>query len=196
MDYVYIPLGGSRCPPWRYALNILITFLLSGLWHGAAWTFVIWGLIHALVLLAEHVLGKRFPEWRRPSWLGSLQTLLVVSVAWIFFRASSLQLAYHIFLGLFTDWALDLPYLIRSTKGLGLTTWKLLFHGISLLLLYLLERTPFFYAAEEGWPETALSKKLKASASLRFGLYLILSYSILFWSLVSAEQATFIYFQF
>jgi len=58
-DYVYIPLGGNRGGKWRTIANLLVVFLLTGLWHGAAWTFVLWGLFHGMILLAERLwLGR------------------------------------------------------------------------------------------------------------------------------------------
>src|ERR1700759_3249958 len=65
-DYVYIPLGGSRVNKSRHYANLMITFLLSGLWHGANWTFVVWGFLHGLYLIAAQVLPplpSRVPGW-------------------------------------------------------------------------------------------------------------------------------------
>jgi D-alanyl-lipoteichoic acid acyltransferase DltB (MBOAT superfamily) len=95
-DYLYIPLGGSRTR--RAALNVLITFVISGLWHGAAWHFVFWGLLHGLFQISEGVIrGRRttFPGFREGAALtkclqGGL-TFLLVSFAWIFFRANTLK---------------------------------------------------------------------------------------------------------
>lgn len=77
-DYVYIPLGGNRGSATRTSLNVLIVFLLSGLWHGANWTFVIWGFYHAVLFL---------PRFR----YGALPTFLMVSLGWIFFRSASVS---------------------------------------------------------------------------------------------------------
>jgi D-alanyl-lipoteichoic acid acyltransferase DltB (MBOAT superfamily) len=63
-EYLYFPLGGNRCGPWRHAMNILATMLLSGLWHGAGWTYVIWGGLHGFYLVVTH-------QWHRPTkWRG------------------------------------------------------------------------------------------------------------------------------
>lgn len=91
-DYVYIPLGGSRVPLLRILLNLWIVFLLSGLWHGASWAFVIWGGIHALFLTGG-VLRRKFGVPGRSSVL----TFLGVMVAWIFFRAGTLTAAFEYF---------------------------------------------------------------------------------------------------
>jgi alginate O-acetyltransferase complex protein AlgI len=109
-DYVYIPLGGSRSGPWVTDRNIMITFTLSGLWHGASWTFVIWGVLHGLMLVGH----RRFREWAtaRPTLDGVLQSLpgtlvrvtltfLVVVLAWVFFRAQTFEAAFTILKQLF-----------------------------------------------------------------------------------------------
>lgn len=87
-DYVYIPLGGSRQGGLRTALNLLIVFALCGLWHGASWTFVVWGLFHGLFLSLER-LGLGTILARLPQALGQVYTLLVVMVGWVFFRAET-----------------------------------------------------------------------------------------------------------
>jgi alginate O-acetyltransferase complex protein AlgI len=91
-DYLYIPLGGNRCGRFRNGANLMIVMLLGGLWHGAAWTYVIWGGLHGLFLLAERavraVLGKTaFASSTLATSLGWLATFLGVTLAWVFFRA-------------------------------------------------------------------------------------------------------------
>src|SRR5262245_35912722 len=103
-DYGFIPLGGSRTTPIRHALAIMTTFLLSGLWHGAAWTFVAWGGLHGLALLPESLGGRQGPKRHAsevPGGEGALPSLAmtvrmvatfaVVSVGWVFFRAATLH---------------------------------------------------------------------------------------------------------
>ena len=86
-DYVYIPLGGSRCSKVRNYWNIFVTFLVSGIWHGANWTFIIWGCMHGVCQIIEKMLGQ---QKCRYGWLGKtvkiLITFLIVNFAWIFFR--------------------------------------------------------------------------------------------------------------
>jgi len=87
-EHIYIPLGGSRCPKWRNYLNILVTFLVSGLWHGASWTFIAWGGMHGAAQVAEKHLGlhKSAPSgWMRP--VRVLLTFAVVTLAWVFFNS-------------------------------------------------------------------------------------------------------------
>ncbi len=96
-DYVYIPLGGSRGSRLKITQNVIIVFMVSGLWHGANWTFVFWGLIHAILFLPLILLGSNKNNGSKNRVimriLKSLGTFSVVCLAWIFFRAESLPVA-------------------------------------------------------------------------------------------------------
>jgi alginate O-acetyltransferase complex protein AlgI len=90
-DYLYIPLGGSRNGRLKEIRNILITMALGGLWHGASWTFVIWGLLHGFAVAATHEVQRVLrPVAAIPAWIKIVLTFHFVTVAWIFFRAPSL----------------------------------------------------------------------------------------------------------
>lgn len=88
-DYLYIPLGGNRKGEWRTKLNLLIVFILCGIWHGASWNFLIWGLFHGVFLTLER---GRFGNWIGSLWhpLRHVYLLLVVMVGWVFFRVEAL----------------------------------------------------------------------------------------------------------
>lgn len=88
-DYVYIPLGGSRCAEIRVYLNLLVVFFLTGLWHGASWNFVVWGIWYAIFLIGERFLEKRYSKVRIPRTLKYLYTCLVIMIGWVFFRAET-----------------------------------------------------------------------------------------------------------
>jgi alginate O-acetyltransferase complex protein AlgI len=105
-DFLYIPLGGNRGGKWGTARNLMLTMLLGGLWHGAAWGFVLWGGLHGLYLGAERILRGRFKPL--PTWLGWLVVLNLVVLAWIPFRAPDLGLASTFFGRLFHPGALTL----------------------------------------------------------------------------------------
>jgi len=93
-DYVYVPLGGGRGGPARTARNLLLTMLVAGLWHGAAWRFVLWGLYHGLLLAGHRILFRdRSPARGVKRALGIATTFFLVSVGWILFRAPSLAAA-------------------------------------------------------------------------------------------------------
>ena len=88
-DYLYIPLGGNRGPRWFVYRNLLVTMALGGLWHGAAWTFVLWGAFHGLMLVAEHALDGRVGR-ATPAWFRWLATFNLVVFGWLLFRAQDL----------------------------------------------------------------------------------------------------------
>jgi alginate O-acetyltransferase complex protein AlgI len=102
-DYLYVPLGGNQRGQLRRQINLMITMVLGGLWHGAAWTFVVWGALHGLYLIVNHAWGAvrvRF-NWRCASYpltrgLAQLTTFAAVLVAWVFFRAPDLDAAWSI----------------------------------------------------------------------------------------------------
>jgi D-alanyl-lipoteichoic acid acyltransferase DltB (MBOAT superfamily) len=108
-DYLYIPLGGNRGGTVATYRNLMLTMLIGGLWHGAAWTFVAWGGLHGLFLCAHRALGRRrpraeshmTPHWRRDI-LPILGTFHLVCLAWIFFRASTFQQAFDYLRGIVT----------------------------------------------------------------------------------------------
>jgi alginate O-acetyltransferase complex protein AlgI len=126
-DYVYIPLGGSRRSRARTQLNVLIVFFLSGLWHGASWTFVLWGVLHGTYLVVESLtqplratLAQRLglATWPRLRYaLGLATTLALVAYAWIFFRANSLADAFYIGTHLFQGWGQLTPREVVVTIG-------------------------------------------------------------------------------
>lgn len=105
-DYLYFPLGGNRKGPARRHVNLMIVMLLGGLWHGAAWTFVVWGGLHGLGLIVNHA----WRAWRRrhgtrvPTWYGraagTVVTCLFVALAWVFFRAADFATAVNLLNGM------------------------------------------------------------------------------------------------
>ncbi|WP_044563378.1 MBOAT family protein [Azospirillum sp. B4] len=114
-DYLYIPLGGNQGGTWRHCRNLMITMLLGGLWHGANWTFVIWGALHGGMLVAEHLVNKlralTIGQWEAPPFRGWARGLAIVATfhfvcfTWIFFRAPTVDLAGR-FLAGFARWTM------------------------------------------------------------------------------------------
>lgn len=101
-DYLYVSLGGNRRGAWRTYVNLMLTMLIGGLWHGAAWTFVIWGGLHGLYLAAERFARERLlpANWQAPAPLRfgyGLLTLLLVTLTWIWFRAPDAATAWQAF---------------------------------------------------------------------------------------------------
>lgn len=104
-DYVYIPLGGSRCSKGRNYWNIFVTFLVSGIWHGANWTFVFWGILHGVFQIIEKMLGwqKCTTSSKLIRFLRILLTFVLVSIAWIFFRQPTISDAFGVIERILTE---------------------------------------------------------------------------------------------
>lgn len=112
-DYIYIPLGGSRCSKWKVARNTLVIFLISGFWHGANWTFVLWGIYHALLFFPLFILGrnrkyidvvangKLLPSCKEA--VQMIITFLLVMIGWIIFRAENVTQAWNYIYHMITD---------------------------------------------------------------------------------------------
>lgn len=102
-DYIYIPLGGNRCSKPRMYINILITFLVSGIWHGANWTYIIWGFMHGIIQSLEKALGiqKCNGSWIMP--LRILFTFILVTIAWVIFRMPTVSDGLNIIYKIFTN---------------------------------------------------------------------------------------------
>ena len=109
-DYVYIPLGGNRVSRLRNYFNLFVTFTVSGMWHGANWTFLCWGMLHGILLCIEKALGigkRKYVGVRKTAhWA---LTFTLVCLAWILFRANNLQDAVTVFVGIFTKMGMPTP---------------------------------------------------------------------------------------
>jgi hypothetical protein len=117
-DYLYIPLGGNRHGEGRRIANLMLTMLLGGLWHGAAWRFVLWGGLHG-VYLVLHGWGKRL-GWRVPARLGWGFTLLCVLLAWVPFRAEGFGATMEFYKALFGGNGVALPQIfVQAAPWLG-----------------------------------------------------------------------------
>ncbi len=179
-DYVYIPLGGSRCSKLRNYWNILVTFLVSGIWHGANWTFIIWGIWHGVFQIIEKVLGQQKCEY---GWFGKaikiFVTFMLVNFAWIFFRMPTLTDACGVIARIFN---FSLPFSIYIPS---LPTAPLILIGVSLLLLKDLR--------DEFFPHKFLLMNSK-SIAIRFCTYISIIVMILLMGVLGSDQ--FIYANF
>lgn len=134
MEYLYFPLGGSRVKYPRMLMNLMIVFLVSGLWHGAAWTFIVWGGLHGLYLVIYNLLKKggftiddKFGSNRVTGFLRILICFVLVSLTWIFFRADSLTDAFFAVKNIFASTGspfVDVPVLIPGIMSLMLLVVK------------------------------------------------------------------------
>ena len=176
-DYVYIPMGGSRVSRWRWVLNILTVWMLTGLWHGAAWNFVLWGLLFAALLLAE----KWIPVLQRlPGVLRHGYVLLAVVLSFVLFNADSLAQAGQDFAGLF------------GFGSLSLTSAETLYYLKSYAVLFvlgILGSTPVVKNAARRMDGTKAGVVLEAAAMLAL-LIVCTAY------LVDGSFSPFLYFRF
>lgn len=178
-DYVYIPLGGNRVKHSRHLFNLFFTFLLSGLWHGANWTFVLWGATHGFYLIGGVLKKRFFPDFLSGNpvkkWFDILVTFILVVFAWIFFRANTISDAFLIIHKIFFD---------QGSLFLNMTCLANAFVGISIL---------FF---KEFKDEIGLNVHLSNSQStfIRYGYAVGMVCVILLFGVFDGGQ--FIYFQF
>jgi D-alanyl-lipoteichoic acid acyltransferase DltB (MBOAT superfamily) len=171
-DYLYIPLGGNRRGRLRTYLNLAVVMLLGGLWHGAAWTFVVWGGIHGALLAAERLVKFR-PATGVARFAAILITFHLVAVSWVFFRSPDFESA-----GLFFQGML-------ATDSLTVITSK--FVAIKCLFLMAL------FAAIEKMSKVRTFLFLRSKKVLLAGIFV---YGVLFFLFGSFSESPFIYFQF
>jgi len=199
-DYVYIPLGGNRVAVGRWYVNLVIVFLVSGLWHGANWTFLAWGGLHALYVLlgiwltgvcvwCARQLGRE--EWPViPSWLAIFATFHLVAFGWIFFRANSLGDALLIIQNM-TAMRTATPIAAMNAPWFDTTVSNPVLEMIlSLGLIAFLEFIQWFERRGR-----AVERSFDANPLwLRWAAYVVLAVAIM--NLGVAIEAPFIYFQF
>jgi len=126
-DYLYIPLGGNRRGTTRVYLNLVIVFLLCGLWHGAAWTFVFWGIYHGLLLILERALGRKTFYAGLPKRIQIAMIFILISIGWVFFRSPTLADALHRLTIMFTG--------ATAQGGAGLLTGQLWTRGPIIMMM-------------------------------------------------------------
>lgn len=181
-DYLYIPLGGSRGTSWQRLRNVMIVFLVSGFWHGANWTFIIWGAIHGLLFLPllltksnrTHVLSTRMAWQHTPK---ILLTFVIVTFAWVFFRADTVAIAYHFILDIFQFKGISLSFFYNTSKMLLFS--MIIIIGIFVMLLF------EFWAVQKNEREVILSRYSAVFISL-----------LIIFMGVFKNPSDFIYFQF
>ncbi len=187
-DYLYIPLGGSRGGTWMKVRNTFIIFIVSGFWHGANWTFIIWGALNAIYFLPLLLLGKNrvntntvaqgkyLPTLKEFFQMGITFSLTVL--AWIFFRANSLEQALSIFTKIFFKSLISIPQALRAGVK----------QGVLFLIIFTIVE---WFGRNNKFAIEKLSIRIKSP--LRYLFYYLIILSI-FWFSGKAQQ--FIYFQF
>lgn len=199
-DYLYIPLGGSRVALPRQYLNLLITFLVSGLWHGANWTYVIWGGLNGIYLVAEQIVEQRsglldrIPAWFRSPYrlVRTGVTFALICVSWIFFRATHVDQAFYILRHL-GDGLGDLPANLRNLSFvrnyvlMGLDKNEFLIGIAAIAFLLGVE-----YAQKNGHVGETI---VRQPAVVRWAVYYAAVAAVVFLGAFNSAQE-FIYFQF
>ena len=193
-DYVYIPLGGNKVKLSKWMLNILIVFTLSGFWHGASWTFIVWGALHGAYLIIEKLIHKSLSI--SANGLKVFKRALVfffVTLAWIFFRATDFKQAGYIIQNLFSSLPEQINAILTNAnferKTLlycDQTKTEFFLALLSLVFVTLIHRIQ----RDKTIPEFLNSQ----ATGIRWGLYFIFLYGIVFFGVF--EKIQFIYFQF
>lgn len=184
-DYVYIPLGGNRCSRGRQILNLMAVWMLTGLWHGSAWNFVLWGLYYALLLMGEKFLWGKFLE-KLPAAVRHVYALVLIIIGWVLFRSGSLGQVGQMVAAMFGAapgglWQPETAYYLHQFR------WE--------LLLAIPASLPVKQVLEE---RLAVRKGKGAQALLILGPK-VLGFGLLGWSVVRLLSSTFrsfLYFQF
>ncbi len=186
-DYVYIPLGGNRLGPARTYLNLWIVFLLCGLWHGAAWTFVLWGALHGAFLAIERAgLGARLA--RLPGWAAVAYTMAAVMAGWVLFRAESLAGAAGLYAALLRwDAAIPLAAVLTNEALVAAVAGVALSGPWLLRALAPWVETPRFAP----WPE-----RLRPGPALAGGVLYALLLAAAGAKVLAGAYSPFIYFRF
>lgn len=200
-DYVYIPLGGNRVSKSRKYINVLITFLVSGLWHGANWTFVVWGALHGFYQILGEILKpirKKIVSTLKIEVdvfsfrLGQiLITFFLTTLAWIFFRADSIGNAFIYIRRMFTNWN---PWVLfdQSMYRIGLDQLEVKILIIAVLVLFLVDLLKYMKNI------TISEFLLKQNLWFRWIIVIVIIMSILVYGIygIQFDSSKFIYFDF
>lgn len=186
-DYLYIPLGGNRCSKIRHYFNLVITFLCSGLWHGANWTFIVWGGMHGLIQVLENIVKKGNYKKVSSAWKKVLSGMVVFAfcnLAWVFFRAETVADACYVIKNIFVGMTDPSTYFVNT---IGLLKGELL---VILLSIGLLGVYDYFSLKTD-----VIQWISKRNIVIRWCVYIVLIWIIIFRVPVTSGSE-FIYFQF
>ncbi len=185
--YIYKPLGGNRNGVTRTCINLFITFFVSGLWHGAAWTFVLWGVMHGVFSVTERLIGENKLK-RIPNFIRIFATFLIVNALWVLFRAESFGQAIEIYKGMLSFgnislWQLDAVVGIEGGVNLpNMIDYAYIFGMLGVLLYIVFGQTNSAYRLEKFTP----CKKNAITTALMFVVSI----------LCLSRESVFIYFNF
>ena len=188
-DYIYIPLGGNRCSKIKHYSNLFITFLISGLWHGANITFVIWGGLNGLLQIFEDIFNiKKIKNVYSPLWfIKVIITFTIMTLTWIFFRAQNINEAIYVFNNMFIGIDNFKNYIVSGLYSFDVTPLNLIIH----LIIYLVPLTIIDCLSVKYNVIELINKK---PTIVRYSLYFSLVIVVLLLHYVG--EVNFIYFQF
>jgi alginate O-acetyltransferase complex protein AlgI len=207
-DYLYIPLGGSKVKIPRWYLNLFIVFLVSGLWHGANWTFVVWGALHGIYMISSIVTLKWREKFNKAIGLIKIPrihkllqiifTFILVNIGWVFFRANNVSEAWEILKKIAT-WIYSIPSLIWThvpiSQIIEYDTWKDKLGLDTVSLCIIIGAILFMEIVHLIQRETSVRQFMSEKPRyLRWVIYLILIWAILILGVFGERE--FIYFQF
>lgn len=202
-DYVYIPLGGSRKGKARWILNVMLVYALCGLWHGANWTYVTWGLLVGVVIIAEGTLSPLIERFFRQhhiigestgvQLLGHIWVLLVCGFAAVIFRSISMEHAVHIFARFFSSFGFGAAYFAQTVQSLAINSMDLL--ELALICAALISVRDMSDHPLEKQTDAAAQSRQLAHAAVK--CYLVLAV-LTAWLTASdtGNMSSFVYFQF
>ncbi len=188
-DYIYIPLGGNRVSSVRVYMNLLVVFILTGIWHGAGWTFIIWGVFHGMFLAAERIgLSSILNRMWKP--LRHVYTILVVIIGWVFFKADSLAQAIDYLYAMFD---------VSNYQSTKLQFAQVLsYEALYAFLIGMILSTPVYPLIKQNLSDAAKNNSIKIAWIIHAPRYAVII-SILFFSILKISSSAynpFIYFRF
>ena len=206
MDYVYIPLGGNRKGKARQILNIFIVYALCGLWHGANWTFVLWGLFVGTLMILENIIRKHVRKYAKEHnidynkpWINVFRRIgvfFILMFSTYFFRAQSISDLGIIYKQLFTSFGFGIPYLKEAMSILGIKIIDLI--ELALILLIMLRLFNFAYD-QVNIDDTSVNERGETKKYTKNIIMLLMVVAVaLGWFMLISSDATsaFVYFQF
>ena len=206
-DYIYIPLGGSRVGSFRYAINIMITFMVSGLWHGASLTFIVWGALHGAVQVLETFahnawarLRGRDPKDKAYRKKGAARIVSIVlvfifaTVAWVFFEADSVSDALYVLTNMWHGIASPVAYIKGGLQSIGINSGMMLHLIIVIGMLFVYDLTAYI-ASQKGSTIFAWFNRLPKV--VRWLVYILVVDLMVIWFMqYGADSSSFVYFEF
>ena len=206
-DYIYIPLGGSRVGSLRYALNIMITFMVSGLWHGANLTFIVWGALHGAVQVLETFahnawarLRGRDPKDKAYRKKGAARIVSIVlvfifaTVAWVFFEADSVSDALYVLTNMWHGITSPVSYLKGGLQSLGINSGMMLHLVLVTGMLFVYDLAAYI-AMQQG--STIFERFNRLPKVVRWIVYVAVVDLMVIWFMqYGADSSSFVYFEF